>query len=332
MVKKGFFIVLAAVFLICAVTGCKQNVGTPEDNAIVEETEEENEEGQTNRLFGFSCADLSDPFAGVLKDSVSLSLDEQGDRILVRDAQGDAAAQNEQIREMIGAGAEAVFLVPADPVEITAALEELKEADIPVINLDIRVQETGLIDAFVGADNYSAGFFCAEDLIRRMPDGGRIGIIEYPEIGSITERINGFEETIQDAGFEITGRIAAEPGDETEIRKGVLDLIGGEKSPDVLMCGDDRMALEAMELLKSAGRNDLIVYSVGGSPEVKSALKKTDSPLAGIGALSPINIGKSAVKTASAVLENGAYESEINVETFFIDRENIDMYGTDGWQ
>ena len=107
MVKKGFFIVLTAVFLICAVTGCKQNVGTPEDNAIVEETEEENEEGQTNRLFGFSCADLSDPFAGVLKDSVSLSLDEQGDRILVRDAQGDAAASEEQ--HELFAPARAVF-------------------------------------------------------------------------------------------------------------------------------------------------------------------------------------------------------------------------------
>ena len=65
---------------------------------------------------------------------------------------------------------------------------------------------------------------------------------------------------------------------------------------------------------------------------MKSALKETDSVLAGIGALSPINMGKTAVKTASALLADGAYEPEIYVETFFIDRENIDMYGTDGWQ
>ena len=65
---------------------------------------------------------------------------------------------------------------------------------------------------------------------------------------------------------------------------------------------------------------------------MKSALKETDSSLAGIGALSPINMGKTAVKTASVLLENGAYESDTYVETFFIDRENIDMYGTDGWQ
>lgn len=331
MVKKGFFIVLAAVFLICAVTGCKQNVGTPEDNAIVEETEE-NDEGQTNRLFGFSCADLSDPFCEVLKDSVSVSLEEQGDRILVRDAGKNADVQAEQIGEMIESGVSAVFLIPADPEKITGALENLNAAEIPVINLDVRVHEADLTDGFIGSDNYSAGVYCAEDLIRRMPDGGQIGILECTENSSVTERINGFEEAIQNAGFEVTGRISTMPDDGDRLKQELRSMLSDGRSPDVLMCGDDRMALCAMEVLQSSGRSDVIVYSIGGSPDVKSALKKTDSTLAGIGALSPINMGKTAVKTASVLLENGAYEPEINVETFFIDRENIDMYGTDGWQ
>ena len=332
MAKKGLLYILTAALMMGALTGCKQNVGTPEDNAVVEEPEEENDDVQTNRLFGFSGADLSDPFCEVIKDSVSVSLEEQGDRILVRDAAKDAGTQAEQIREMIDAGAEAVFLIPADPVEITPALESLKEAEIPVINLDIRVQDTGLTDAYIGADNYSAGAYCAEDLIRRMPDGGTVGIIECTGISSVAERINGFEESIQDAGFEITGRINTTPDDEAGLKRELLSMLDNEQSPDALMCGDDRMALIVMEALRTSGRSDIIVYSVGGSPAVKSALKETDSALAGIGALSPINMGKTAVKTASALLADGAYEPEIYVETFFIDRENIDMYGTDGWQ
>lgn len=331
MVKKGLLFILTAAFLACTAAGCKQNVGTPEDNAVVEDTEEDEDEPE-NRLFGFSCADLEDPFCEVLKESVSVSLEEQGDRILVRDAGNNAETQNNQIREMIRAGVEAVFLIPADPEQITPALESLKEAEIPVINLDVRVQETELTDVFIGSDNYSAGLFCAEDLIRRMPEGGKAGIIECIEMSSVTECINGFEETIRNAGFEITGRIDAAPGHDAEMKEELAEMVDGDNAPDVLMCGDDRMAVNAMEILESAGRNDIIVYSVGGSPEVKSALKKTDSTLAGIGAVSPINMGKSAVKTASAILEKGAYDSEIYVETFFIDRDNIDMYGTDGWQ
>ena len=331
MAKKGLLYILTAALMMGALTGCKQNVGTPEDNAVVEEPEE-NDDVQTNRLFGFSGADLSDPFCEVIKDSVSVSLEEQGDRILVRDAAKDAGTQAEQIREMIDAGAEAVFLIPADPVEITPALESLKEAEIPVINLDIRVQDAGLTDAFIGADNYSAGAYCAEDLIRRMPDGGTVGIIECTGNSSVAERINGFEESIQNAGFEIKGRINTAPDDEAGLKRELLSMLDDEQSPDALMCGDDRMALIVMEALRTSGRSDIIVYSVGGSPAVKSALKETDSVLAGIGALSPINMGKTAVKTASALLADGAYEPEIYVETFFIDRENIDMYGTDGWQ
>ena len=332
MAKKGLLYILTAALMMGALTGCKQSVGTPEDNAVVEEPEEENDDVQTNRLFGFSGADLSDPFCEVIKDSVSVSLEEQGDRILVRDAAKDAGTQAEQIREMIDAGAEAVFLIPADPVEITPALESLKEAEIPVINLDIRVQDTGLTDAYIGADNYSAGAYCAEDLIRRMPDGGTVGIIECTGNSSVAERINGFEESIQNAGFEIKGRINTAPDDEAGLKRELLSMLDDEQPPDALMCGDDRMALIVMEALRTSGRSDIIVYSVGGSPAVKSALKETDSALAGIGALSPINMGKTAVKTASALLADGAYEPEIYVETFFIDRENIDMYGTDGWQ
>ena len=331
MAKKGLLYILTAALMMGALTGCKQNVGTPEDNAVVEEPEE-NDDVQTNRLFGFSGADLSDPFCEVIKDSVSVSLEEQGDRILVRDAAKDAGTQAEQIREMIDAGAEAVFLIPADPAGITPALESLKEAEIPVINLDIRVQDAGLTDAFIGADNYSAGAYCAEDLIRRMPDGGTVGIIECTGNSSVAERINGFEESIQNAGFEIKGRINTAPDDEAGLKRELLSMFDDEQPPDALMCGDDRMALIVMEALRTSGRSDIIVYSVGGSPAVKSALKETDSALAGIGALSPINMGKTAVKTASALLADGAYEPEIYVETFFIDRENIDMYGTDGWQ
>ena len=54
--------------------------------------------------------------------------------------------------------------------------------------------------------------------------------------------------------------------------------------------------------------------------------------MTGVGAQSPINMGKAAVQTATAMLEGGVYETETYVETFFINRDNVDMYGTDGWQ
>ena len=54
--------------------------------------------------------------------------------------------------------------------------------------------------------------------------------------------------------------------------------------------------------------------------------------MTGIGAQSPINMGKTAVKVATALLAGKDYEKDNCEETFFINRDNVEMYGTDGWQ
>lgn len=331
MKKKAISIILMAVFAVILISGCKKDVGTPEDNAVVEETEEETEARDTEWLFGYICPDLSDPFYQVLKDSVNAALEELGSHIMVRDAQGDTDVQASQIQEMIDAGVDLVFLCPADEEEITTSLEALREAGIPVINLGTRAAEAGLTDVFIGSDDENAGRVCAQDLIERRPDGGKLVLVESPENAAVNVRITGFEDTIRNKGFEVVRRIDAgntESGIQTEIRS----VMSEDDQIDAIMCGNDRMALQVLQALQTAGRNDILVYCVGGSPEVKTVLADPESPMAGIGAQSPINMGKTAVKTAAALLDGGAYEKEISVETFFINRENLEMYGTDGWQ
>lgn len=331
MRRKGFIIVLMMAFVAVFVSGCKKNVGTPEDNAVVEETEDETDEQEKNRLFGYSCPNLSEPFYTVLKDSIGTALEEQGDRILVRDAGMDAETQAADIQMMIDEGVSAVFLCPVDTEQITASLEALKEADIPVINLDIRVKETDLTEAFIGSDDGNAGKLCGENLTERKPEGGKLVIVEKPKNAAINARITGFEEAVLNKGFEVVGRIDAAHADgglQSKFQK----VLQENDQIDAVMCGDDAMALEVLSCLDKAGRNDILVYSVGGSPEIKTALADPESPMEGVGAQSPINIGKMAVKTANAMIDGGAYEKETSIETFFINGENVEMYGTDGWQ
>lgn len=331
MRRKVFIIVLMMAFIAVFVSGCKKDVGTPEDNAVVEETEDETDEQEQNRLFGYSCPNLSEPFYTVLKDSIGTALEEQGDRILVRDAGMDAGTQEADIQMMIDEGVSAVFLCPVDPEQITVSLEALKEADIPVINLDIRVKEMDLTEAFIGSDDGNAGKLCGENLAERKPEGGKLVIVEKPENAAINARITGFEEAVLNKRFEVVERIDAGHADgdlQSEFQK----VLQENDQIDAVMCGDDAMALEVLSCLDEAGRNNILVYSVGGSPEIKTALADTESPMEGVGAQSPINIGKMAVKTVNAMLDGGAYEKETSIETFFINGENVEMYGTDGWQ
>lgn len=323
--KLLLMLTIAAVFT----GGCKKNVGTPEDNAVVETQEEEEPEEQEEYVLGYSCINLTNPFYDTLKTAIQTSLEEQGAHLIVKNPEGDVQAQITQIQEMIEEGVDAVFLCPADWEEITPALEALKEADIPVINLDTEVKETDLIDAYIGSDNKNAGYVCGEDLIAAKPDGGRIVIVECPSVNSVNDRITGFEEAIAKGGFEVLTRINS---GEQEVADVMAEVLNQYPQIDAVMCGNDEMAMEVYQAVQAAKRTDILIYGVDGSPEIKQILAEGTNTMRGTGAQSPISIGKTAVETAKAILSGEDYEREVHVETFFISRENVEMYGTDGWQ
>ena len=62
--KQKIFRVLFLLLLVCSMlAGCKKSVGTPEDNAVIEEDPEEEEE-DTGYVFGYSCIDMENPYYG----------------------------------------------------------------------------------------------------------------------------------------------------------------------------------------------------------------------------------------------------------------------------
>lgn len=41
---------------------------------------------------------------------------------------------------------------------------------------------------------------------------------------------------------------------------------------EVIMCADDQMAEAVRATVKESGKNDILIYSIGGSPAAKAAL------------------------------------------------------------
>ena len=332
MKKKMFSAFFAALLVCMALTGCKKNVGTPEDNAVTEETEEtEDEEENSGYIFGYSCIDMDNPYFDTLEKSIEAALGQEDYQMIIKNPGSDAELQKQQIQELIEAEVDVVFLSPVDWDAVTPALEALKEADIPVINIDTQVKKTDLVDAFVGSDNKNAGYVCGKDLVVQCPDGGNILILECPTMNSINERITGFEKAISNAGFVVLDR-ADVNGEKAKAKEKMKEFL--EKYPDIdaVMCGNDQIALGASEAVKEVGRTDILIYGVDGSPEVKAEIGKENSPIVATGAQSPIHIGKTAAEVAIAILEGEKYKKETLEETFLINRDNVELYGVDGGQ
>ncbi len=338
--KNRKFMAVLAMILVCVLSaaGCRENVGSPEDNPVQEEDEEGGEEdGQTEAggyTFGYSAIDMENPYFITLEDSIREALTENGDSLITMDPGTDADTQESQIRQMIDDGIDAIFLSPVNWESITTSLQALQEAGVKIINVDTQVKEMDYVDAYVGSDNLEAGRICGQALLESCPEGGKVLILECPTQNSINERITGFEEAISDAdpGFEVVARENTDGKFEKSLEVAQAAL---EENPDVtaIMCGNDQIAVGAQTAVNLLGLDNVLIYGVDGSPDIKKELLKSDTQIAGTAAQSPINMGKKAVEVALAILNGEDYEKENYVEIIgMITKDNVEMYGADGWQ
>lgn len=327
MKKKYIALLMVLVFCILSVTGCKKNVGTSEDNAI-----KADEPGEApSYTFGYSCITMENPYFITLEASIREAVEASGNTMTTMDPEGDVTVQCKQIMDMIEQGVDAVFLVPVDWEGIQPAIDALNDADVKIINVDTEVKDMDHIDAFIGTDNRNAGSLCGMDLVERHPEGGEIIILECPTMNSINERITGFEESIKDKGFSVVDRSDVQ-GDLEKARVATEELL--KKHPDIsaIMCGNDQTALGALVSVNAANRDDILIYGADGSPDLKKELEKKETCVAGTAAQSPITIGTTAVQIALKVLNGEDYEKATYQMACFVDKENVDIYGVDGWQ
>ena len=331
----GLIVLLCLVSMLLA-SGCKKNVGTPEDNAIVEEeeqTEENAEAEEAGYVFGFSGIDMSNPFFSTLELSIATELEtlDPKARIVTKDPAGSSQTQLEQLQEFIDAKVDAVFITPVNWEEVEPGLLALKDAGIAVINVDSRAKNMDLVDAYIGSDNKNAGYVCGQDLKEKLPDGGKLIILECSTMNSVIERMTGFEEAIAESGFEIVARVDT-GGDLEQSRTAMASILDEYDDIDAVMCGNDQSALGALVSIDVADRDNIIVYGVDGSPDLKKELVKPKTCVAATGAQSPVNMGKDAASVGLAILNDEDYEEYTYEETFLINKDNIELYGTDGWQ
>lgn len=339
MVKKRMLGVVVMMLVgIFALSGCKKEAGKPVDNAVSEDTTDDSDEtDQTEDAgkfkFGFSMIDMQNPYFITLEEAAQEMVDKEECTMIVKDPGSNADTQAEQIREMIDEGIDAIFLCPVDWEKITPSLQALQDAGVKIINVDSEVKDTDYIDAYIGSNNTEAGKLCGNDLIEKCPDGGNVAILEATTQNSINDRITGFEQAIAKAekGFEVVAREDTN-GTFDSALEAAKKILNENADITAIMCGNDQIAVAAKTALNLAGNDQTIVYSVDGSPDIKKELKKSDSQIAGTVAQSPISIGKTAVSTALAILEDKEFEKETYTDVFMINKDNVEMYGADGWQ
>jgi len=134
----------------------------------------------------------------------------------------DVAAQISTMETYIAMGVSGIAVAPSDPKALESYIKKAMDAGIPTITLDTDAPESVRL-AYIGTDNYAAGVEAGKQMVKLLPEGGKVAI----GTGSVTalnsiQRMEGFREAIK--GTKIT---VVEPiNNDKEDSATALDLAG----------------------------------------------------------------------------------------------------------
>ena len=277
---------------------------------------------------GYTCMDGTNPFFVALEGSIREVVEANGDELISLDPQNSNEKQISQIEDLISQGIVALFVNPVDKDGIIAALDKVKEADIPMFGFDTEVADLSYLVTYAGSDNYNAGKVCGEDLVAKLPDGGPIIVLDSPTMQSVVDRTNGFLDAIDGHGFEVVFQKDC-MGNQEQGNLNGTDALTAHPDAVAIFGGNDPTALGAAAAADAAGSSALI-YGVDGSPDIKALI--AEGKVTGTGAQSPMSIGKTIAELYYQWKAGEAVEERYPIPTFMINSDNIEEYNNGGWQ
>lgn len=194
-------------------------------------------------------------------------------------ADWDADKQEEQLREMIDKQVDSIILCPVDAKSFLNVLREAKDAGIPVVNLNMKLDPFSCeyITTYVGGSMSEEAVLAAELAADYFgEEEGKIGIIEgFPGSDPQIYRTQTFlEEMNSQPNIEIVGIVDGK-WSRSRAELAALDLLRKEPEIDMIYCHDCNMAMGAYDTLEKEGKEDEVkIIGIGDADEYKDAVKE----------------------------------------------------------
>ena len=290
-----------------------------------------NESGKAKRTIGASYMTMNNPYFEVINEEIKAVVENKGDVLETRDSAMDAEVQSEQVEGFIDEKVDCILINAVDWKAIGSSLKKAKKAGIPVIAVDTLVYDQSLVDGIVVSDNYEAGAQCAKDLMKRKKKG-KILFLVQSENKSAIDRIKGFKETLDKAGWNYENIGDIECKGQLEVSHPLVEnVLTKTKDIDVVVALNDPSAMGAMAALDAEHMlSDVLVYGADPSPEAKKMIYK--KRIIATAAQSPRITGKKTVEMLYKILAGKPVESQYIVPVRLITRDNVEDYSLSGWQ
>jgi ribose transport system substrate-binding protein len=297
------------VLSLMVLAACSMDSGLKDDK-------KEKKDSMKDVKVGVSISTLNNPFFVSLKDGIEKEAKEKGMKVTVVDAQDDTAKQISGIEDLILQEVDVLLVNPTDSAAITSAVQDANDAGIPVITID-RSSDEGDIETFIASDNVAGGEMAAEYLVKELGEKAKVVELEGVSGASATrERGKGFHN-IADKQLDVLTSQTAE-FDRTKGLNVMENILQGNNDIQAVFAHNDEMALGAIEAIKAAGK-DIIVVGFDGNDDALKAVETGE--LKATIAQQPALIGEEAVNAAEKILKGDKVDDTISVPLKLVTKE-----------
>jgi len=240
----------------------------------------------------------------------------------------DVEKQMQIVENLIQTGIQALAITPSGSREIVSALVKARDAKVPIIVVDTRLDPKAAADAgvhaetFVGSDNYEGGKLAGEYLVKATGGKAHVGILEgIPGHETGDSRLRGFRDAVK--GATAVTIVASQPANwERDQGFNVFqNMLQAHPEIDSVFACSDLMALGALEAISAAHRTGSIkVVGFDALDDAKKAI--AEGTMAASVAQFPAEMGRVAIESAVKVIRGEKIPDDIKVKLELVTRDN----------
>ncbi|MCK2236261.1 MULTISPECIES: substrate-binding domain-containing protein [unclassified Crossiella] len=276
--------------------------------------------GSGETVIGVTLSTLSNTFFTTLRDAAQKAADGAKVKLVVQDAQNDAATQLSQVQNFVSQGVKAIIINPVDSDQATPAAKLAENAKIPVIAVD-RTINNATVAASIASDNVQGGQLAADTLAKLVGTGDVLHLQGVLGTSASRDRGQGFTTNIKNAAGI---KVAATQTAEFEKAKGMsvtTDLLQAQAGAKGVFAENDDMALGAVQALGDRAGKDVKVVGFDGTADAITAIEA--GKLSASVAQQPAELGKLAIEQAVKAAKGEKTEAKISVPVKVITKDNL---------
>ena len=241
------------------------------------------------------------------------------DLVLVAPPQeGDVHAQLNQVEDQLANCVDAISLAPGDPNAFAPIVDDAIKSGVPVVFVDTKGINEGV--TFIGTNNKNGAELAAKFICDKTPKGADVAVLTGIESQSTALlRRDGAIKGLKDCGLNLVATQTAE-WDTAKGRSVTESIILKNPNIKAIFASNDNMGLGAMQALKDADMNDVVVVGFDATPDAAKSILAGEMT-ATIAQFS-YNMGAYGVKYALELANGGSIDLNIDTGTQLVTKEN----------